>query len=170
MSIIELLLKETEQEAQITRKMLSIVPDNKCDWKPHPKSMSLMQLATHIAELPDWIVLALTTDGLDFASNPYVPTVVENTAELLEKFEKAYADGEAHLQAFDENKLAEPWTLRNGDHIIINRSRYETLRMTIAQTIHHRAQLGVYLRLLNIPIPGSYGPSADELESQKQVA
>jgi uncharacterized damage-inducible protein DinB len=170
MSIIELLLKEIEQEAQITRKMLSIVPDDKYDWKPHPKSMSLMQLTTHIAELPDWITMALTIDGVDFASNPYVPTVVSNTVGLLAMFEKAYANGKAHLQAVNEDKLAEPWILRNGDHIIANMTRYETVRISIAQTIHHRAQLGVFLRLLNIPIPGSYGPSADEMEEQEQFA
>lgn len=162
MTIIEILLKEIEQEAQTTRKMLSIVPNNKYDWQPHPKSMTIKTLATHIAELPSWITMALTTDGLDFASSPYSPADINNTADLLELFENSYADGRAHLEATNETVLAQPWVLRNGDQILLNQNKYETVRVAISQTIHHRAQLGVFLRLLDIPIPGSYGPSADE--------
>ncbi|MGZ3755478.1 MAG: DinB family protein [Mucilaginibacter sp.] len=163
MKIIDLLLKEIEEEAAITRKMLSIVPEDKYDWRPHPKSMSLMQLTTHIADLPSWVGLAVTTDELDFAANPYQPATVSNNAELLANFEQAYADGRAKLQATNEAILQEPWVLRNGDYIISTRNKYEIVRVSIAQTIHHRAQLGVFLRLLDILIPGSYGPSADEV-------
>jgi uncharacterized damage-inducible protein DinB len=170
MSIIKKLLKEIEQEAQTTRKMLSIVPNDKYDWRPHPKSMSLMQLTNHIAELPAWISMAITTDGLDFAANPYEETKVSNTAELLEVFENTYADGRAHLESTTEEELEKPWVLRSGEHILADMNKYETVRISIAQTIHHRAQLGVYLRLLNIAIPGSYGPSADELEQMQQYA
>ncbi len=170
MSIIELLLKEIEQEAQATRKMLSIVPNNKYHWQPHPKSMTIKQLATHIAELPAWITMGLTTGGLDFAANPYQPADINNTTDLLEFFENSYADGRAHLQATNEAVLAQPWVLRNGDYIILNQTKYDTVRVSISQTIHHRAQLGVFLRLLNIPIPGSYGPSADEKEKMAQFA
>ncbi len=170
MSIIEILLKEIEQEAQTTRKMLAIVPNDKYDWQPHPKSMTIKQLATHIAELPSWITMGLTTDELDFAANPYQPADINNTADLLEFFENSYADGRAHLQATTEEVLQQPWVLRNGDYIILNQTKYDTVRVSISQTIHHRAQLGVFLRLLNIPIPGSYGPSADELEKMKQFA
>jgi uncharacterized damage-inducible protein DinB len=170
MSIVELLLKEIEQEAQTTRKMLSIVPNDKYSWKPHPKSMSIMQLTTHIAELPAWISMAITTNGLDFAANPYQPAEANNTADVLEIFENAYADGRAHLQATTETELQNPWVLRNGSHILADMTKYETVRLSIAQTIHHRAQLGVFLRLLNIPIPGSYGPSADEMEKMQEFA
>jgi uncharacterized damage-inducible protein DinB len=163
MQIIELLLKEIEQEAQITRKFLKIVPDGKYDWKPHPKSMTIRQLATHIAQIPAWVTMALTTDELDFAKISYTPDLINNTADMLVFFETSYADGKAHLQTAAETQLPEPWTLRNGDHIIAAMTRYETIRVSIAQTIHHRAQLGVFLRLLDIPIPGSYGPSADEM-------
>src|ERR1700761_9421907 len=169
MSIIELLLKEIEQEAQTTRKMLSIIPNDKFDWQPHPKSMTIKRLATHIAELPAWITMGLTTDGLDFANNPYEPADINNTADLLDFFENSYADGRAHLQAANEAKLQEPWVLRNGDQILLNQNKYDTVRVSISQTIHHRAQLGVFLRLLNVPIPGSYGPSADEMEKQKEM-
>ena len=163
MSIIEILLNEIEQEAQTTRKFLSIVPDDKYDWKPHPKSMTLKQLATHIAELPSWISLGLTTDELDFAANPYNPVDIATTPDLLAYFEKCYIEGRADLEATNEEILQQPWVLRNGDQILLNQNKYDTVRVAISQTIHHRAQLGVFLRLLNIPIPGSYGPSADEL-------
>ncbi len=163
MSIIEILLKEVEQEAQTTRKMLALVPNDKYDYKPHPKSMSLKQLAIHIAELPEWINMGITTDGLDFAAHPYSPVNIDNTTDLLTYFEKCYASGYVALQATNEEILQQPWVLRNGDQILLNQNKYDTVRVSLSQTIHHRAQLGVYLRLLNIPIPGSYGPSADEL-------
>ena len=114
MSTIEPLLKEREQEAQTTRKMLSRVPTAYFDWQPHKKSMTVQRLATHIAELPGWVTMALTTDGLDFANNPYQPEEVCSTAELLDYFEKSLADGRAHLQSAKEETLAEDWTLRNG--------------------------------------------------------
>lgn len=157
-----MLTNEMEQEAVTTRKMLERVPDDKYDWQPHPKSMTTRQLATHIAELPTWVNLALTTEELDFASTPYQPVPINNTAELLNYFEKSLAEGQKHLPRAEEEKLDEPWTLRNGEAIYMSTTKAGLIRMAISQTIHHRAQLGVYLRLLNIPIPGSYGPSADE--------
>src|ERR1700712_4109310 len=117
MSIIELLLKEIEQEAAITRKMLAVVPNDKYDWKPHPKSMSIKQLVTHIAELPSWVTLAVTTDELDFAAAPYNPEDVNNNAEVLALFDQSFADGKAHLAVVNEARLAEPWVLRNGDQV-----------------------------------------------------
>src|ERR1700759_1344705 len=95
MKIVELLLKELEQEAQITRKFLAIVPADKMDWQPHPKSMSLMQLANHIAELPGWIALAIVTDGLDFATQKYEPSTARTPEELLALFENEYKSGRA---------------------------------------------------------------------------
>lgn len=163
MEIVKLLLKELEQEAQTTRKMLALVPDNKFEWQPHPKSMKMIQLATHIAELPTWISMALTTTGLDFAQSPYEPKEIKNNAQLLEFFESSLADGKAHLQKASEEDLLPDWTLRNGEEIYSVTSKGEVVRMAMSQIIHHRAQLGVYLRLLDIPIPGSYGPSADDM-------
>lgn len=160
--MIQVFLKEMEQEAQTTRKMLSAVPDGKYDWKPHPKSMSIRQLSTHIAELPTWVTMALTTDELDFAAAPYRPVEINDTAALLEFFEKSLADGKSRLTDENESKLGESWTLRNGDEIYSTRTKAEVIRMTYNQIVHHRAQLGVFLRLLDVPIPGSYGPSADE--------
>jgi len=143
--------------------MLAIVPNDKYDWKPHPKSMTIKQLVTHIAELPSWVTLAVTTDELDFAVNAYKPEDVNNNTEVLELFERSFADGKAHLAKATEAILEEPWVLRSGDQIFLKQNKYETVRVSIAQTIHHRAQLGVFLRLLDIPIAESYGPSADEM-------
>ncbi|MDB4904729.1 MAG: DinB family protein [Mucilaginibacter sp.] len=162
MEIIPMLLKEMEQEAQTTRKMLSRVPDDKYDWQPHPKSMTIRKLATHIAELPEWVTITVTTDELDFAKTPYNPEVINNTAELMRLFEKSFEDGKAHLAGTNEDELLRIWTLRNGDQIYSVRTKADIIRMSFCQTVHHRAQLGVFLRLLDVPIPGSYGPSADE--------
>lgn len=160
--MIPLLLKELEQEGLTTRKMLSIIPNDKYDWQPHPKSMTIRSLATHIAELPTWVTLALTTDGLDFAAQPYDPVIINNTAELMDLFERSLEDGRSHLKTANDEQLEGNWTLRSGDHILMDLTKYETIRHTYCQIVHHRAQLGVFLRLLDVPIPGSYGPSADE--------
>ncbi len=163
MQIIPLLLKEMEQEAAITRKMLERVPADKFDWKPHEKSMPVKQLTVHIAELPSWVKMALTTSELDFSKMDYTPTPFGSTEELLSIFEKSFAEGKAALSEAKEEDLLPEWTLRNGEQVYNVMTKYEVIRHSFAQTIHHRAQLGVYLRLLNIPIPGSYGPSADEM-------
>ena len=162
MQIIPLLKKELEQEAAITRKMLQRVPADKLDWKPHDKSMTMKQLTVHIAELPSWVKMALTTTELDFAKMDYTPTPVGDTEELLSIFERSYKEGWESLNSATEEDLLPEWTLRSGEQVFMVMSKYEVIRHSVAQTIHHRAQLGVYLRLLNIPIPGSYGPSADE--------
>jgi uncharacterized damage-inducible protein DinB len=107
--------------------------------------------------------MTLTTDELDFANNPYQPENINSTDELLAYFERSLADGRDHLTRATEDQLTQPWTLRNGDQIYSTSSKAEVIRMAFSQIIHHRAQLGVYLRLLDIPIPGSYGPSADEM-------
>jgi uncharacterized damage-inducible protein DinB len=160
--IIPLLQKEFDQEAITTRKMLERIPDDKYDWQPHPKSMTIRQLATHIADLPSWTQLALTTDGLDFAVTPYSPPAIDSTATLLTLLDESQAKGRAALAEATDDELLPTWTLRHGDQILSVSSTGEMIRMSFSQIVHHRAQLGVYLRLLNIPIPGSYGPSADE--------
>ena len=163
MKLIPILLKELEQEASTTRKMLSIIPDDKYDWKPHEKSMVMRMLATHIAELTTWVSMAINTSELDFATSAYNPVTINNTKELIAYFEKCLTDGKATLEKADEEKLNDSWTLRNGKEIYMTSTKAETIRHTYSQIVHHRAQLGVYLRLLNVPIPGSYGPSADDM-------
>lgn len=162
MATIPALLKEMEQEAQTTRKMLSRVPEDKYDWRPHPKSMDLRTLATHIAELPTWVPMVVNTDELDFATSPYQPVRINNSRELLAYFEKSLEEGLNGLTTADEAKFGDTWTLRSGNDIYSATPKSEMIRTTYCQIVHHRAQLGVYLRLLDIPIPGSYGPSADE--------
>jgi uncharacterized damage-inducible protein DinB len=163
MDILRSLLTEMEREAQTTRKMLALVPNDKLDWQPHQKSMSLKRLATHVAELPGWVKMALTTDELDFANNPYTMAPITTNQDLLAFFDKSLEEGKQSLQQTSEDELLLPWTLRNGDEIYDTSPKGEVIRMSYCQTVHHRAQLGVYLRLLDIPIPGSYGPSADEM-------
>ena len=163
MSTIETFLKELLQESVTTRKMLALIPDDKYDWKPHEKSMTIQQLSTHLAELPGWVKMTIDTSELDFAQNPYETPAINSTPGVLELFEKSLQAGKSSLEAAKEEDLELPWTLRNGETIYSTSPKGEIIRMSISQTIHHRAQLGVYLRLLNIPIPGSYGPSADDM-------
>lgn len=162
MSQIKEFQKELERESVATRKMLSAIPNDKLDWQPHPKSMTVRSLAAHIAELPLWVGMALNTSELDFAANPYTPYQYNNTKELLEFFENNLEDGKANLAKAKEETLADLWTLRNGEQIYSKEPKAEVIRMSLSQIIHHRAQMGVFLRLLDVPIPGTYGPSADD--------
>jgi uncharacterized damage-inducible protein DinB len=161
MTFIEFFKQQFIEEGGTTRKMLSRVPDDKFDYKPHQKSMDMKRLTTHIADLPGWIHMTFTSDGIDFAQ-PYEQPQINSKEDLLNYFEKRYADGLSALVPENEKLLYDPWTLRNGEKIISSDPRIDIVRMSLSQQIHHRAQLGVYLRLLDIPIPGSYGPSADE--------
>lgn len=162
MSILKDLLKELSQESVVTRKMLERIPSDKYDWRPHQKSMSIHQLSGHIAELPGWISMAFTTNELNFADSGYVPPVWNSNEELLAIFEKALAGAKEHLSNGREEDLQPGWLLKNGDQVLMNMTKGELIRHALNQTVHHRAQLGVYLRLLDIPIPGTYGPSADD--------
>jgi uncharacterized damage-inducible protein DinB len=162
MTFMQSFLKELEKESITTRKMLERVPDDKFDWKPHEKSMTMKQLATHVAEIPAWIPLVLNTTELDFAANPYNPVMVKSNSELIHHFEESLADAKAGLATAKDKQLEDFWTMRNGEQIFFTSPKGEMIRDVFCQVVHHRAQLGVFLRLLNIPIPGSYGPSADE--------
>ncbi len=161
MTFIEFFKQQFIEEGATTRKMLSRVPDDKFGYKPHEKSMDMKRLTTHIADLPGWIHMTFTSDGIDFAQ-PYEQPQINNKEDLLNYFEKRYANGLSELVPENEKLLYDPWTLRVGEKILSSDPRIDILRMSLSQQIHHRAQLGVYLRLLDIPIPGSYGPSADE--------
>ncbi|HSZ34969.1 MAG TPA: DinB family protein [Puia sp.] len=161
--IVTFFEKQLKEEAEITRKMLKIVPEDKYDWQPHPKSMTVRRLATHIAELPGWIPMAIDTDVLDFSANDYKPTPISNNSELLATFEENQQKAEKALPKTTDEYLLNIWTMKDGDQIFLSITKQDVIRMALSQTIHHRAQLGVFLRLLNIPIPGSYGPSADEM-------
>ena len=112
--------------------------------------------------MPTWITLGLTTDELDFVKSPYNPKDCNSAEELVAYFDKNVEEAKQHLQKSKDAILEETWTLKNGDIVYMQLSKLDTLRHSYCQMVHHRAQLGVYLRLLNIPIPGVYGPSADE--------
>lgn len=160
--LLELFFKQLEAECATATRMLQRVPSESLDFKPHERSMTLRALSTHVAELPEWITMALTTDELDFLTAPYNPPAVASADDLLKVLDRSLASAKASLAAASDASLDDRWTLRSGETIHSESSRYDVIQMTISQIIHHRAQLGVYLRLLNIPIPGSYGPSADE--------
>lgn len=162
MTLLKIFSEELESEAAITKKMLERIPDDKFGWQPHPKSMTIKRLATHISDLPNWIAMALTTDELDFQNNNWEEPDVNTTAELLANLENTVTNGENALANGKEEILDEPWVLRSGDQIYLTTKKREMIRTSLNQITHHRAQLGVFLRLLDIPIPGSYGPSADE--------
>ncbi len=162
MKFLRTLYQELENEAVTTRKMLSRIPDDAYNWKPHPKSMDIKTLANHIAELPGWIAFTMDQDELDFATSPYQPQNNADGKSLLKFVEEMIEKGLNDLAQAKESDLEKTWTLREGDIIYTQAPKWEMLRMTVSQIIHHRAQLGVYLRMLDIPIPGSYGPSADE--------
>ncbi|MGK4567725.1 DinB family protein [Flavobacterium sp. 3HN19-14] len=163
MNLIPMFLKEMEKEALITRKFLTIVPEGKFDFKPHEKSMTLKSLATHLAELPAWVEVALTTEGLDFAKMDYKPTEINSAEELVKLFDESLVKARKQLIPENEGKLEEKWTLRSGDQIFSEDTKAETIRHAFNQMTHHRAQLGVYFRLLDINVPASYGPSADDM-------
>ena len=159
----ELLYPDLDAELALTRRMLAVVPDGQNDWKPHEKSASLGGLATHIASLPGFASTIFSTMELDWATFKYVPPVANTTAERLALFDERAAAMSAQVKGADWPALAEHWVMRAGDKVMMDEPKGKLLRtMGLSHIAHHRAQLGVYLRLLDVPIPGTYGPSADE--------
>lgn len=163
MKILEALIAEIDQEAQSTKKILERVPADKFDWQPHEKSMDLKRLATHVAHLSFWPELVVKTDELDFADNNMENPKIESTKDLIDLWKKGTEASKAALKSMGESDLKKTWTLREGETVYLEAPKYNVIRqMSMNHLYHHRAQLGVYLRLLDIPIPGMYGPSADE--------
>lgn len=162
MSIAEKFLSELKQEAVTTRKILEVVPLEKGDWKPHIKNFSLLQLASHVAELPNYLYITISKDELDFAKSDYKPSVPASTKELLSIFEKNLKNAEEALMNCSDEEMRKNWTMRSGDTIFFSSPKVSVIRgLCLNHLIHHRAQLGLYLRLLDVPVPGSYGPTAD---------
>ena len=166
MTLSEGLLPEFDQEMVSTRKTLERVPDSQFGWKPHEKSMTLGRLASHVAESPGWAATTIETDSLDLAppgAPPFKPVTADTRQEVLAIFEKNIAAARAAIAGASDDHLAKPWSLLMGGKTILTLPRMSVLRTFVMNhTIHHRAQLGVYLRLNNIPVPAIYGPSADE--------
>jgi uncharacterized damage-inducible protein DinB len=166
MRISDTLLAEFDHEMANTRKTLERVPDEKFDWTPHQKSTTMGGLATHLANIPTWAVHALRKDSIDLAPVGQPPLRVEparSRAEILERFDQAVADARAAIGEADNEKLLQPWSLLSGGKTLMTLPRVGVLRgFVMNHNIHHRAQLGVYLRLNDIAVPSIYGPSADE--------
>jgi uncharacterized damage-inducible protein DinB len=166
MSLCELLLTEFDQEMAGTRKTLERVPENKFSWKPHEKSGSMIWLAGHLAHLPEWAAVTMTQDSFDMSPNGVsmpMPAAPKSTKELLEIFDKNVKAGRAGLAGGSDSELAKPWSLLDKGKVLFTMARGECLRKwVLSHIVHHRAQLGVYLRLNDIPVPALYGPSADE--------
>ncbi len=162
MSLNQPLLGEFKHEAATTRKILALVPLDKADWKPHEKSMSLGSLANHVADMLTWTAVTLNKNGIDFATD-YEPIAPKTTTEdLLAYFDANVADAIAVLEAATDDKFAEMWTMRNGEQVYFTMPKGVTVRQFVFNhVVHHRAQLGVYLRMLDVPLPSSYGPTAD---------
>jgi uncharacterized damage-inducible protein DinB len=163
MSIATALVSDLEVEAKNTRKMLALVPEAKLAWKPHEKSMSLGQLASHLAETPSWTG-AFLEPSMDFAAmNDYRPFLASSRAELLATFEKNHRASVESLRSRDDRFMGETWTMRKGPEVLMSQPRKEALRATLVHhAIHHRGQLSVYLRLLGVPLPATYDPTADD--------
>ncbi|HEU4453236.1 MAG TPA: DinB family protein [Longimicrobium sp.] len=161
----QLALGDFEHELAQTRRVLERVPDDRFDFKPHPKSFSIGHLATHLANLPFWLISILSDDEFDLATVPPTdPATLPTTRDaVLAKFDENVATVRAAFDAADDEALLRPWTLRKGEHVVMTVPRAAAIRtIGISHMVHHRGQMTLYLRLLDIPVPGIYGPSADE--------
>jgi uncharacterized damage-inducible protein DinB len=166
MKISESVLPEFDQEMANTRKVLERVPHDKADWTPHTKSFSFGGLATHLATIPDWAKLTMEMDAFDYAppgGPPYQAPTFASNKEMVDAFDKGVAEARAAIAAGDDAKFLAPWSLMAGGKTMMTMPRIAVIRSFVMNhAIHHRAQLGVYLRLNDIPVPGMYGPTADE--------
>jgi uncharacterized damage-inducible protein DinB len=166
MSLSQALLPEFDQEMENTRKTLERVPEDKFDWKPHEKSTALGGLATHLANLPSWAALAINQSEFDMAPPGQGPIKVPQATsrqEVLDAFEHNRAAAREAIAAVSDEHLMGSWSLLSDGNTLMTLPRIAVLRSFVMNhMIHHRAQLGVYLRLLDVPVPSIYGPSADE--------
>lgn len=169
MSCCNFFREEFEQEIASTRKVLSVCPEEKLPWQPHQKSMTLGRLAGHVAEIPRWVGQILEGENYDImpgGARAFQPLNPTNRDEILHAFEEHVAKGKTLLSHITEEQLSQPWSLLFNGKSVLTKTRYSALRfMAMNHMIHHRAQLTVYLRLSGVPIPGLYGPSADEKSS-----
>ena len=162
MSMVSSILAEIEQESRTTRKVLERVPDGKLDWSPHPRSMTLGRLASHIAMVPARVLLMLRSAEFDLAqAGPGAP--LDTTASIVAAFEKNLQETRDYLVSIDDAALKEPFTLKRGEKTVAAMTKIGIVRgVLLNHTYHHRGQLSVYLRLLDVPLPPIYGPTADE--------
>ncbi|HEX8391507.1 MAG TPA: DinB family protein [Longimicrobium sp.] len=161
-SIARTALADLEPELAATRRVLERVPTDQLGWKPHPKSFSIGDLASHVANLTGWTSVILTSDELDLATQGKQSSP-ESSAAILAMFDENAAAVRGAITGAADATMQGQWTLRVGDHVILQMPRVAVIRsMVLNHIIHHRAQIGVYLRMLDIPVPATYGPTADE--------
>lgn len=164
-SIATTLLPEFDQEMASTRKTLERVPEDRFAWKPHAKSFSMIELATHVANVPGWGTMTITEDSFDVAPGgvPMKDKAASSVKELLEKLDTGVSAARAALLGASDAHLLAPWSLLGNGETYFSMPRVTVLRSFVMNhLIHHRAQLGLYLRLNDIPVPAIYGPSADD--------
>ena len=166
MKLSDLFLSEFDHEMETARKTLERIPEDKLSWKPHEKSMPLDRLAGHVAELAGWAVPTIEQDFLDFrpaGQPPFQPTIATSRKQVLDILDKNREQSRRAIAGASDEHLMKNWSLLSGGQTIFTMPRFAVLRsFCLNHLIHHRAQLGVYLRLNNIPVPSVYGPSADE--------
>jgi uncharacterized damage-inducible protein DinB len=163
LSPAQLLYPDLAKELETTRKMLERVPDEDIEWAPHEKSTRIGRLATHLSQLPRFAATILSQSELDVTVTKWPMDTVATTAERLALFDSLASDMRQRIERVDWRTLRETWTLRAGTHVILSDTKSNLLRsLAISHMAHHRAQLGVYLRLRGVAVPGVYGPSADE--------
>jgi uncharacterized damage-inducible protein DinB len=166
MRIADLLLPEFDNEMAVTRRVLERVPDDRGEWKPHPKSFPMAHLAQLVARLPGWVPMVMDQTELDIAPKDgpkYPGYTIEKTATLLAELEKSAKAGRASLARASDEDFQVPWSFKRAGQVMFTQPRYHALRSTVLNhLVHHRAQLGVYLRLVDQKVPQMYGPTADE--------
>ncbi|MBV8709343.1 MAG: DinB family protein [Acidobacteriaceae bacterium] len=163
MTVAQTLLLDFDPEIANTRRTLERIPETDPQWKPHEKSMPIGRLALHVARLPEFCTRILSTDELNMAKEKFPDLTFQSTAHLLTELERTAGEAKSLLAAASDDDLKKSWKLSFGDRVIIDEPRMVLYRtMFLNHMVHHRAQLGVYLRLLGIPVPGLFGPSADE--------
>ncbi len=162
MNTAERLTKDLQLEAAKNKAMLERIPEAKLSWKPHEKSMTIGRLGMHIAELPKWFDRCLTSKEHDMGNAPYNPNIPTTHSQIMAEFDSQLKNAVRILGTATESMLAENWKFRRGEKVIYEMTRGEVLRRQLNHIIHHRGQLSVYLRLLDVPVPGTFGPSADE--------
>ncbi|MBS1911356.1 MAG: damage-inducible protein DinB [Bacteroidetes bacterium] len=160
MSISETLLPEFDQEMATTRRLLARVPSEKGEWKPHPKSFALGHLAQLVSWMPGWITNTLSQTELNLAGGAGYS--FETTETLLEGFDTNVREAREAIASATDQDYSVPWSLKAGDNVLFTSPRGTVVRQHINHLIHHRGQLSVYLRLIDVPIPSIYGPTADE--------
>ena len=160
MTIAETLLPEFDQEMATTRRVIERVPSDKGEWKPHPKSFSLGHLTQLVATMPGWLTRMVRDTEIDLAKGPGYS--YQTTASLVAQFDKLVREAREAIATAKDSDFTVPWSLKSGGHVLFTQPRWDAVRSTINHLVHHRGQLTVYLRLVDVPVPSIYGPTADE--------